>query len=224
LPGQSGEYLLEFGTGGSLLKEFVPDLITSDVFDIPTVDAVIDGRRLPFPTGAMRAIAMTDVLHHLPQPKAFFAEAARCVRPGGVIAMIEPWVTPWSRLVYGRRHHEPFQPDGQGWTSPGSGPLSGSNSALPWIIFQRDRGQFERKFPKWQSVETVPFMPFRYLVSGGVSTPSLMPGWSHWFWRWLETWLTPWMVSLAMLAKIELLRTTLSHPRPISQAARFKGG
>src|SRR5262249_31802772 len=38
-------------------------------------------------------------------------QATRCVRSGGVVAMIEPWVTPWSRFVYTRLHHEPFQPE-----------------------------------------------------------------------------------------------------------------
>jgi len=44
--------------------------------------------------GSLRAIVMTDVLHHIPNVESFFAEAARCVRPGGVIVMIEPWLTP----------------------------------------------------------------------------------------------------------------------------------
>ena len=29
--------------------------------------------------------------------------------------MIEPWVTPWSSLIYKKLHHEPFQPRAEGW-------------------------------------------------------------------------------------------------------------
>ena len=199
--------VLELGAGGGFLKEFVHDLITSEVFYVPHVDAVIDGQCLPFPTAALSGIVMANVLHHLPQPRVFFAESARCVRSGGVIAMIEPWVTPWSRLVYGRLHHEPFQPDARNWEFPQSGPLSSANGALPWIIFQRDRAQFEREFPAWKIRDIHPCMPFRYVVSGGVSMRSLMPGWMFGFWRWLEDLLSSWMDNLAMFALIVLERT-----------------
>ena len=56
------------------------------------------------------------------------------------------WVTRWSRWIYGRFHHEPFDPQRADWEFPLSGPLSGANGALPWIIFQRDREQFEREW------------------------------------------------------------------------------
>jgi len=82
--------------------------------------------------------------------------------------------------------------------------LSGANSALPWIIFDRDRTRFEREFPEWQIHTIKPFMPFRYLLSGGVSMHSLMPGWSFALWRNLENLLRPWMKSLAMFALIVL--------------------
>ena len=102
------------------------------------------------------------------------------------MAMIEPWVTPWSRFVYTRLHHEPFQPETPSWELPTSGPLSGANDALPWIIFARDRIKFEQEFPQWQIEMIKPIMPFRYLLSGGVSLRGLAPGWSFGMWRQLE--------------------------------------
>ncbi|MBF8267059.1 MAG: Methyltransferase type 11 [Dehalococcoidia bacterium] len=201
--------VLELGAGGGFLKEFVPDLIASEVFHVPHVDVIMDGQCMPFLTATLKGIVMTDVLHHLPQPRAFFAESARCVRPGGVIVAIEPWVTPWSRLVYGRLHHEPFQPDAREWEFPGSGPLSGANGALPWIIFRRDRAQFEGEFATWRVKEIRPCMPFRYLVSGGVSLRSLTPGWTFGFWRGLEGLLSPLRNSLGMFALIVLERTSV---------------
>jgi hypothetical protein len=147
---------------------------------------------------------MTDVLHHLPQPRRFFSEAARCVRSGGVIVMIEPWVTPWSRLIYTKLHHEPFRPEATEWEFPPSGPLSGANGALPWILFERDRTQFEQEFPQWRIQLIKPMMPFRYLISGGVSMRSLMPGWTFSSWRRLEWLFQPWMKSWAMFVQIVL--------------------
>jgi hypothetical protein len=51
-------------------------------------------------------------------------------------------------------------------------------------------------------------MPFRYLVSGGVSLRSLMPSVMAPFWRWIERSLTFRMESWAMFAEIVLVRGT----------------
>jgi SAM-dependent methyltransferase len=167
---------------------------------------VLDGQSLPFCDASLRAIVMTDVLHHIPQARLFFSEAARCVRPGGAVVVVEPWVTPWSRWVYTRFHHEPFNPQSRDWEFPLRGPLSGANGAMPWIIFHRDRTQFEKEFPQWQIRSIRPCMPLRYLLSGGVSLRSLMPGFTFGFWRGLEWILDPWRDSLAMFAQITLIR------------------
>jgi len=198
--------ILEIGSGAGFLDEYIPGLITSEIFYCPGISAVLDGQQLPFAEGVLRGIVMTDVLHHLPRPRAFLAEAARCVHTGGVLVMIEPWVTRWSRLIYERLHHEPFEPAAQEWEFPSSGPLSGANTALPWIIFERDRAQFEREFSQWQIREIRPEMPFRYLMSGGISMLALMPAWTFSFWRWLENAFRPWMKDLAMFALIVLAK------------------
>jgi SAM-dependent methyltransferase len=198
--------VLEIGSGPGFLKEYIPGLITSEVFHCSNIRLVLNGMRLPFATEALRGIVMTDVLHHLSQPRIFLAEAARCLQAGGVLLMNEPWVTPWSRLIYGRLHHEPFEPNAQTWEFPPSGPLSGANGALPWIIFERDRAQFEQQFVEWEIQEIKLGMPFRYLVSGGVSKRALMPGWTFNTWRQFENMLQPWMKNLAMFALIVLRR------------------
>ena len=123
--------------------------------------------------------------------------------------MIEPWVSPWSTLVYTRLHHEPFVPDTPGWEFTSLGPLTSANGAMPWIIFERDRLEFERAFPEWQIERIAPMMPFRYLLSGGISLRSLMPGFSFGFWRLLEQALQPQMKNLAMFALIVLRRKNL---------------
>jgi SAM-dependent methyltransferase len=203
----SGDYpVLEIGSGGGFLSEFIPGLLTSDIINLPGVDRVIDARSLPFSDGALRAITMVNVLHHMPTPREFLREATRCVRVGGVISMIEPWVTPWSSLVYCNLHHEPFLPQAESWEFPSTGPLSGANAANPWIMFERDRTGFEREFPQWQLSLVQPIMPLRYLLSGGVSMRSLMPGWSAGFWRNVEIVLTPWKGYLGMFAHVVLER------------------
>jgi SAM-dependent methyltransferase len=149
---------------------------------------------------------MTDVLHHIPDAAAFFREASRCLRPGGAIVMIEPWVSPWSRLIYTHLHHEPFEPEVERWDFPAKGPLSDANGALPWIIFERDRARFEAEFPDLKIEEIRPMMPFRYLVSGGVSMRSLMPNFTMPLWKLIERACEPQMKRLAMFSLISLRR------------------
>ena len=198
--------VLEVGSGAGFLRDFVPGLITSEMFSCPGISVVLDASQLPFRDGTLRGIVMTDVLHHMPQPRRFFAEMTRCVRPGGVVVMIEPWVSPWSKLIYRRLHHEPFQPEATAWEFPSSGPLSGANGALPWMIFTRDRDQFEQEFPAWHIQAIQLGLPFRYLVSGGVSLRSLTPAATLPFFQWLEHRLQPWMRTWAMFAEIMLVR------------------
>lgn len=194
---------LELGSGGGFFRDFVPNLITSELFPTPGVERVVDAHQLPFEDGLLDGIVMTDVLHHIPDVRRFFREASRCVKTAGAILMIEPWNTPWSKWVYQHLHTEPFDPAG-GWTISSSGPLSGANGALPWIVFERDRRQFEQEFKHWAIKSIEPLMPFSYLMSGGVSLRSLMPGWAYRPCRWFESRLnqTRW----GMFALIELTR------------------
>jgi SAM-dependent methyltransferase len=199
--------VLELGAGAGFLQEHVPGVIRSEIFHCPDVAVILDGCHLPFAPGSLRAVVMTDVLHHIPDVRRFLGEAADAVRDGGAIVMVEPWVTPWSRFVYTNFHHEPFQPAAEKWEFAATGPLSGANGALPWIVFERDRAIFEQEFRTWHIESIRPGMPLRYLLSGGVSLRSFMPGWTFNAWRGVERTLQPWMNGLAMFATIVLRRT-----------------
>ena len=203
-PGEGA--VLELGSGAGYCDRFIPGLITSEVFVCPTVQLLVDAQQIPFDDGSLRAIVFTDVMHHMADVRRFFAEACRCVRKGGKVLMIEPWVTAWSRFVYNCLHHEPFAPEAPDWSFESTGSLSGANGALPWIVFVRDRNKFESEFPELAIDQIRPFLPFRYLISGGVSMRSLMPGFTHSAWARLETMLEPRMSSLAMFAFISLCR------------------
>ncbi len=89
---------------------------------------------------------------------------------------------------------------------PKGGPLSRANSALPWIVFKRDRAQFEDIYPEWKINKIVLHSPFRYLISGGVSFKCLMPGYFFPLWTRFEALLDPWMHTWAMFARIVLTR------------------
>jgi len=194
----SGPRVLELGSGAG----FLPQSITSEILFVRGVDLICDGTALPVRDRSLDALVLIDVMHHVAQPRAFFHEAMRALRPGGRVVMIEPWVTPWSRFVYSTVHSEPFRPDASEWEFPPAGPLSGANGALPWIVFARDRRRFEREFPELRVSTIRPMMPFRYLLSGGFSFRPIVPSWSFPFFRAVDRALA----KLAMFAVIVLER------------------
>jgi SAM-dependent methyltransferase len=201
------EPVLELGSGAGFMASYVDKLITSDILELPGVDRVINAcAPLPFRDGSLRGIAMVNTLHHLPDVTVFLAEATRCLAPGGAMSMIEPWNTLWSRFVYRRLHHEPFEPDVASWTFESGGPLSSANGALPWIIFDRDRQRFRERFPQLEIQQVRPIMPIRYMLSGGVSMRALLPNWAFGLVKALERGCQPVMDSLAMFAHVALSR------------------
>jgi SAM-dependent methyltransferase len=198
--------ILELGSGAGFLNEYLPDVITSEVFFTPLVSIIIDGCSLPFKNQSLHSIVMVDVFHHIPDPRNFLSEATRCIHIGGRVIMIEPWLTPWSQFIYKYFHHEPCFPDVIDWGFPSSGPLSGANSALPWIVFERDKKTYKKDFPQLHIAEIRVWMPFRYLLSGGLAFRSFMPGFSFEFWKKFEACLGKWNEKLGMFARIVLTK------------------
>ena len=206
LPGKINGPVVELGSGGGFLKDYIPGLITSEILAIPTVDIRFDGQSMPFRTASLRAVVMLDVFHHIPQPASFLSQAADIIKPGGCLIMIEPWVTAWSRFVYRYLHHEPFDPEVKDWHFQKGGPLTGANQALPWIVFDRDRRKFEERFPEWQVKKINLHTPFCYVLSGGLSFKSLLPAAAYSLCRRFEEWLQPFNRRLSMFATIVLRR------------------
>lgn len=174
LPEIDGD-VVEIGSGGGILDRSIDGLVTSDVQDLPWVDRVVDALDLPFEDGSLRALVCINAFHHLPEPLGFLGEAARAVRPGGRLLMVEPWPTAWSTWVYRRLHHEPFDKAAAPRFAPGH-PMVAANGALPWIVLRRDAAGREGPTSAWRTVSIEPTMPLTYLLSGGLSTRTCLPG------------------------------------------------
>jgi len=167
---------VELGSGAGFLDETIPGLVRLDIRKGARVDIVASALAMPFSSGSVGALFMLNVLHHLPDAEAFFAELFRVLAPGGRAVFIEPYVSPLSRLVYRNAHHEPFDPERRDWSIAGSGAMTAANDALPWIVFCRDRARFERLFPALEIARVRPHTIALYALSGGFSYRSLAPG------------------------------------------------
>jgi SAM-dependent methyltransferase len=169
---------LELGSGAGFAREVVPGVLTSDVIPYPGVERVIDGTRMPFAEASLRAIFLLNVFHHIPDPEAFLREAERCLVPGGRMLIIDQHPGALASPIYRHLHHEPFRPEATTWAFASSGPLSGANGALAWIVFQRDRARFHELFPGLRLERYDPHTPLRYWLAGGLKRWSVAPGWS----------------------------------------------
>lgn len=198
--------IVEIGSGGGFLKELNSKIITSDILPFPHCDLTFSGEKMPFSDNELSAILMIDVLHHIPDCRSFFREAQRVLKPGGKIVMIEPANTPFSKFIFQKFHHENFDPDTNTWSFPTSGPLSGANGALPWIIFTRDYGTFKSEFPSFSREKIKLHTPFAYLISGGLTFKSPLAGWMFRPFRWLEAMLNPFNKYLAMFQTIIVVK------------------
>jgi len=98
--------VVEIGAGPGFFKESFPQLISTDVIFDPDIDVVCGATSLPFQSGSINGLVMLDVLHHLPDPLDFLAEAGRVLHPGGRLVAIEPWITVPSYLLYRYFHQE----------------------------------------------------------------------------------------------------------------------
>lgn len=172
--GASNKNVLELGSGGGFFKSICPDVITSDILPLEHCDKCFSAESIPYENGSIDAIVMINVFHHIPHCELFLREAQRVLRPHGKIVMIEPYNCSWSRFIYRNFHHEPFNVLVD-WTFVSTGPLSSSNQALPYIVFERDLDLFKIKFPSL-SMDKIEFhSPISYLLSGGVSMRSMVP-------------------------------------------------
>jgi SAM-dependent methyltransferase len=195
--------MIEIGSGGGFLKEIMPEVITSDILPLSNCDMTFSAEELPFAENELSAIFMINVLHHIPSPGKFFSEAEKKLKPGGMIIMVETAYSPFSKFIYQKFHHEPFEPKA-GWELKSKGPLSDSNQALPWIVFERDRKKFDELFPSLKVVSIQYHTPFSYLLSGGVSRKGFVPDWSFNFVRGFEKLLSPVMKYIGMFETIKI--------------------
>lgn len=196
--------VIEIGSGGGFLKEIIPEVITSDVMLLSTNDMVFSALDMPFANSELSAILMVDTFHHLPDCAQFLREAERVLADKGKIVMIEPANSFWGQFIYKNFHHEPFNPKGD-WTFPTSGPLSGANGALPWIVFKRDKDKFAELFPNLKIVRMRNQTPLRYLLSGGFTLKQLLPDFMYCPIKWIEKIFSP-LQAFSMFTTIEIVK------------------
>jgi ubiquinone/menaquinone biosynthesis C-methylase UbiE len=169
---------VELGAGSGNFKEFYPRAISADIEKRDWLDMSFDAHEMPFDDSSVANIVKIDVLHHLADPVGFLHEASRVLKKGGRLIMLEPFPSPFSRIVYKLFHPEPFIYDVDYFNfkpSMEKHPWD-SNQAIPYLIFYKHLDKFEKVFGHAFKIIKREKMSFLlYPASGGFEKPSMIP-------------------------------------------------
>ncbi len=169
---------LEIGSGGGFLKEFIPDVVTSDVVKSGGIDRVEDAVSLSFPDESLKAIYANGVLHHIRKPELCIREIQRVLVPGGMFVCNEPSTNFFGYFMNKYFHNEYTNKFIREWkidSIDNQGRLTIANMAMPYIIFKRDVGLFRQKFKNLKIISITYHDFLRYTFSGGLSYRPFIP-------------------------------------------------
>jgi SAM-dependent methyltransferase len=180
-----GGRAVEIGAGPGFLGAHVREKrkdarwLSTDVLAAPWNDLAADGLRLPLRAGTADAVIGLDMLHHLARPGRFFEEAVRVLNPGGRIAVVEPWVTPFSYPIYRLLHREgcrlgldPWNPFGLA-ASDAKEAFDGDAAVVWRLLRTTTAADWGRRGLRPPAVR--PLNGLAYLFSLGFQPPSLLP-------------------------------------------------
>lgn len=174
---------IELGSGTGLMKDYIPDVLLTDIVSADHLDMILDAQNMTLPNESVRSIYGINCFHHFPDPRLFFNELHRVLVPGGGCVLIEPYYGPFASIFW--KHlfdHEDFDKTQTSWElDPNQmGANSGANQALSYIVFNRDRKVFEKTYPSLEIVyhRRIPNY-LRRLASGGLNFKQLVPSWSQ---------------------------------------------
>lgn len=172
--------ILDVGGGTAHVKSFRPDVVTMDILPFAGIDFVADAQDMPFSDASFSGIVMLDVLHHIERPLEFLREAARVLKAGGRLAMLEPSMTPVARWFYDHVHQEPVDLKADAFApvvpDPNRDPYD-ANAALPHLLFAKHdaRKRVEQIIPALRIQSVTWHSMLAYPLSGGFKRWTLIP-------------------------------------------------
>lgn len=137
---------IELGASQGFFKQMAPSIVSTDSIPLPTNDLTFSPLSMPFNADSVSGIFMVDTFCHMTDTHAFLTEAQRVLKPGGKIIMVEPACSLWGRVANRWFCRRSFDRKGA-WANALSAAYKRTNSALAWIVFERDRSRFQEQFP-----------------------------------------------------------------------------
>ena len=170
---------IELGSGVSPMRDSYPEVLATDIIEAPHLDRVLNAEAMDLADNSVRVIYGQNCFHHFPHPDKFLCELERVLIPGGGAILLEPYYGPFASFLFKRLFRtEGFDKAFPSWETPVAGPMNGANQALSYIIFVRDRADFERAHPQLKIVhQELCRNHMKYLLSGGLNFRQMLPDW-----------------------------------------------
>lgn len=168
---------VELGAGVSPMRDSYPEVLATDIVEDPHLDRAINAEAMDFADQSVRTIYGQNCFHHFPHPDKFLSELDRVLVPGGGAILLEPYYGPFATFLFKRLFStEGFDKTYPSWETPATGPMNGANQALSYIVFIRDRAQFELKHPSLKIAhQQLAGNYLKYLFSGGLNFQQFLP-------------------------------------------------
>jgi len=87
-----------------------------------------------------------------------------------------------------------------------TGPMSGANGALLWIVFKWDKAKMLNKFPDLKIISISYHTLMCYLLSEGVSMRNLILDWPFHLFEFIEKGISPLSIYYSMFQTIEVFK------------------
>ena len=169
-------HVVEVGSGLALARRFGYRWFQSDVNWHSELNSVNVAESLPVKDNSLDALVLKDTWHHIPDIESFLGEAHRVLRPGGVVAVFDPYWGPLARFVYRFLHQERWDARTKSWSFASTNPWD-SNQALSYLMLRRDRERFNREWgERFTVIESRAVVGPSFLLSGGVSRRTRISG------------------------------------------------
>ncbi len=161
--------IVELGGGAGLIRDYNPNIITTDLLPFPESNMQCNATQLPFKENSVGCFLGIAFFHHCPNPSALFEEIYFALKPGGCFVIIDPYISFLSRWIYkiatdeavdlnespfdNNYHHE-------------NNPLLDANVARATIVFFSQRKKYDTLFPQLRvhSIECINL--FRHIAAG----------------------------------------------------------
>ena len=169
---------LEVGGGTGNLKNYLGQVTSTDILQMPWLDATCDAQFLPFKNKCFDNIVAMDVLHHIERPTRFFKEVERVLKDGGRLILLEPAITKVSWFFYHFFHPEPVILNTDPLIDAALDPnrlAFDANQAIPELLFGKFKKQFSEHFPNLALTHKTYLSLWVYPLSGGFRKWCLVP-------------------------------------------------
>lgn len=170
--------ILEIGAGCGISSIFVQqeNIIRTDFLPWEESSLVMGGinaEEMPFLDNTFDIVFGVDVVHHLTNPLKAIEEVSRVLKSGGKAFFIEPYVSPFSYIIYKLFHDEDTSFRYKVTQEFNANVPQDGDQGVAKAFFCRKEGlrNISLQIPQVFEIKTILLHPFSFFATGGLTHP-----------------------------------------------------